>query len=157
MKISMKKFPLAAIFLMGLALFPSCNRNLRIGSVVRLDGEDGIVYQLSEDGKHGKAISISEANNIEWDSAKSWCTSLKGEGWHLPSQSELQEVVNSRDEINSMLLEREESTILEGLTWYWTSDSTGNNHAVCYGPYGFRSYFVGGVSGNYRVRAIRTF
>lgn len=100
----------------------------KIGDYYNEAGKEGIVFEVSADGKHGKIISIneittqwggynSEASTTEWSDGElnlykikdirkypafEWCTDL-GNGWYLPSINELQSIYNQVDKINQTL------------------------------------------------------
>lgn len=40
----------------------------RIGDIIRINGAEGIVFEVTDGGKHGKVISVKMADNIMWAS-----------------------------------------------------------------------------------------
>ncbi len=66
-----------------------------VGDYYNVDGKKGVVFEVSEDGKHGKIISdelVSEATT--WYKAMEWGKQLK-DGWYLPSYEEMQVLLKS--------------------------------------------------------------
>lgn len=40
----------------------------RIGDIIRINGAEGVVFEVTDGGKHGKVISVREAENLNWAS-----------------------------------------------------------------------------------------
>ena len=124
----------------------------RVGDIVMVDGEFGVVFAVTTDGKHGKAMSISETK-CNWDDAEKWCANY-GVGLRLPSLDELQEIYRKKSAINSALSGNGYTTLSNG--WYWASESNGE---VC----AWSVYMGDGDTHDYRklnyhyVRAVSIF
>lgn len=63
------------------------NKRYKIGDLCEVNGKKGIVYAITDDGKHGKIVSVDQAHG-SWDSVKSWCSDL-GSYWQFPTKEEL--------------------------------------------------------------------
>lgn len=90
----------------------------QVGDIVMINGELGVVYAVTSDGLHGKAMSVAE-NYCDWASAKKWCSQLGG-GWKLPLRSDLQIIYNKFNKINQVLKANGYTEVRE--VWYWTSE-----------------------------------
>lgn len=90
----------------------------QVGDIVMINGEFGVVYAVTSDGLHGKAMSVAETY-CDWASAKKWCSQL-GSGWKLPLKSDLQTIWNKFERIN-LVLEANGYTEVKA-NWYWTSE-----------------------------------
>ena len=101
----------------------------RVGDIIMVDGEFGVVFAVTTDGKHGKAMSISETK-CDWNSAKKWCTKL-GYAWKLPTTDESQVIYRKKSAINSALSDNGFTTMSSG--WYWASESNDEFCACCVG------------------------
>lgn len=93
-------------------------RTYKVGDYIEINGVGGIVFAVWNGGKNGKAVSLKEWK-CDWNDAKQRCSSL-GQGWHLPTKSELIAVSNNRDAVNATLSSMAEGTIRD---WdYWSSE-----------------------------------
>ena len=99
----------------------------RVGDIVMVDGEFGVVFAVTTDGKHGKAVSVSETK-CDWSTARSWCAKL-GHGWSLPTKEELLVIYRKTSAVNSALSDNSYTTLSSG--WYWASESNGDVSAWC--------------------------
>ncbi len=71
----------------------------KVGDIYDVDGKKGVVFEISEDGKHGKIISTElSSDKITWSQAMEWGKQLK-DGWYMPSYEELNEVLKVRDQV----------------------------------------------------------
>lgn len=92
------------IFIIICTLFIAANvsaQTRRIGDIIMVNGELGVVFVVTTDGQHGKAISVSETK-CNWDNAKTWCANY-GMGWKLPTKDELLVISRNRAHINYAL------------------------------------------------------
>lgn len=93
-------------------------RTYKVGDYIEINGVGGIVFTVWNGGKNGKAVSLKEWK-CDWNDAKQRCSSL-GQGWYLPTTSELIAVSNNRDAVNATLSSMAEGTIRD---WdYWSSE-----------------------------------
>lgn len=107
----MKKFLLLIIALC--AIFTLSAQTYKVGDIYDVNGKKGIVFEVSEDGKHGKIISDSlTSDKMTWDKAMEWAGQLK-DGWYAPSYEELMAVLKVRDEVIPKM------TVVKG--YYWST------------------------------------
>ena len=124
----------------------------RVGDIVMVDDEFGVVFAVTTDGKHGKAVSISETK-CDWSTARSWCAKL-GHGWRLPSKEELLVICRKKSAVNQALSDNGYEVLSND--WYWSSNLY-DEHFAWY--VGMRSGYTlnGKKNFNYCVRAVTTF
>ena len=124
----------------------------RVGDIVMVDGEFGVVFAVTTDGRHGKAVSVSETK-CDWRSAKTWCTKLSY-SWRLPTKDELMVVYRKKSAVNSALSDNGYEALSSG--WHWASES--NGEACAWSVYmGNGSSSYGNKNGNFSVRAVCIF
>ena len=126
----------------------------KIGDLYSDIGKRGVVVSVSEDGKHGKIISLQQDYQI-WSSKKrcyisdnhnngiinlkaiptnadvpaiDWCV-LQGNGWYLPAVNEMKIVYQNIDIINASLLQYGGKKILPN-ELYWTSTEHNKTEAI---------------------------
>ena len=92
----------------------------KVGDYYNVDGKEGVVFEVTSDGRHGKIISRNETRS-NWEGAKSWCASL-GSGWRLPTEEELQTIYRVKSTLNSTLVVNGDELKVEDL--YWSSNDT---------------------------------
>ena len=118
-----------------------------VGDYYNVNGVEGVVFEISDGGRHGKIVSVDQAR-LEWgprgvdapadsetngkantdaimalanrDSypAFTWCSG-KGSNWYLPVTSELQAIYRNKDAINATLRARGYTEISSAR--YWSS------------------------------------
>ena len=75
----------------------------RIGDVYDVNGKMGVVFVVSEDGKHGKIVSLTQPSKKKtWNEAFAWGRNLSG-GWYLPSRDELLAIYKVKNKLNATL------------------------------------------------------
>ena len=86
--------------------------------------------------------------NLNWESAKSYCAGLAGGGWRLPDKDELKALYDAKSTLAG-------NTFIKGLNggWYWSSSPHGNGAWLVV----FDSGDVAndGRNGEYAVRCVR--
>ena len=128
------------------------SKRYRVGDVVQIGGELGIVFAVTTDGQHGKAMSTSQTRT-DWDDAKAWCAQL-GRGWRLPSRDELRVIYNKKSELNTHLEANGYTRIAS--YWHWTSEYEGSDCAWLVRMYGGFTVFSNKSNDSY-VRAVSAF
>lgn len=93
-------------------------RTYKVGDYIEINGVGGIVFSVWNDGKNGKAIALKQWY-CSWYDAKRKCSAL-GQGWHLPTKSELLVIYNNKSAVNATLSSMAEQTIADG--WHWASE-----------------------------------
>ena len=124
----------------------------KVGDVVVIGNEVGVVFFVTPDGQHGKVMSTSEIKST-WEDACIWCSQL-GIGWRLPSQSDLGAIHGKKDQLNSVLSANGYEAIRN--EYYWSADTSSDGVAWrVYMDYGT----LGSNSKYYRtyVRAVSAF
>lgn len=113
------------------------SKRYRVGDMVLIGGELGVVFAITADAQHGKAMSVSESS-ANWIDAGTWCVRL-GQGWHLPSRDELRVIYSKCSELNAPL-EANGFTRIRN-QWYWSSESYDSDRAwsvnLIYGGTGY--------------------
>ena len=145
------------IFILICALFVVANVSAqprKVGDILMVDEEIGVIIAVSTDGRHGKVMSVSETQ-CNWNDAKKWCANLGlGGYWTLPTIEELILIYRQKSVINSALSANGYATLTD---WgYWSSDWKDTDFAYgLYMPQGF--YIPCEKSSNNSVRAVCTF
>lgn len=91
----------------------------------------GIVYQVSENGAHGKVLSIKESNDsITWEAAGKWCNEI-GPAWVIPTEKEWKDISTLKTMLNTILVNKAYA-VLNPKGGYWSS-TEGNDptEAIC--------------------------
>ena len=145
---SMKK-----IFILICTLFIVANisaQTRKVGDIIMVNGEFGVVFAVTTDGRHGKAVSVSETE-CTWDNAKTWCANY-GMGWKLPTKDELRVIYRNKAVINSALQTNGYTTLSIGWSSEWYDEF-----------YAWLVYVTDGYTGiydkssDYYVRAVSAF
>ena len=127
-----------------------------VGDYYNVNGVEGVVFEISDGGRHGKIVSVDQAEEVSWgpyrvntpadsetngkantdaimalanrDSypAFTWCRS-KGSNWYLPAKSELQAIYRNKDAINATLRARGYTVI--STYRYWSSTEYNESRA----------------------------
>lgn len=119
-------------------------RTYKVGDYIEINGVGGIVFAVWNDGKNGKAVSLKEWETY-WDDAEPKCSSL-GQGWHLPSKSELTAIYNNKTIISNRLVSMVEMDIAD--KDFWSSDEYNSASIVSGGC--DCAWFVGMMGNGYR-------
>jgi hypothetical protein len=112
---------LCALFAFSLS---SIAQDIKIGDVIQINGEVGVVFAISKDGMHGRLLSLEESGGLTWNSAEEWCSEL-GEGWRLPTLRELKMInglLDNQDFIDGLFFADADEIIEDGV--YWSSNLT---------------------------------
>ena len=103
----------------------SAGYQYRIGDIVQVGGELGVVFSVTTDGKHGKILSLV-GTDCDWWAAKRWCSQL-GNGWKLPTIHELYAICNKLNIINSTIVANGYPTMAD---WYhWSCEESDSEYA----------------------------
>ena len=79
----------------ALIIFTATAFAYKVGDIIMVGGEMGVVFAVTTDGQHGKAMSISQTT-CSWERAKTWCAQY-GRGWRLPKIDELKIIHNKKN------------------------------------------------------------
>lgn len=96
----------------------------KVGDIIVVNGELGIVITVTSDGQHGKAMSVSQTRGA-WGQAKTWCAQY-GRGWRLPKKDELKIIYSKKEALNSALTANGYEVLG---TWCWSSEEYYSNCA----------------------------
>ncbi len=91
-------------------------RTYKFGDYYNENGKQGVVFEVTDNGRHGMIVSLNETR-ATWNSAIKWCRN-KGDDWHLPTNDELMAISINKSKINSTLAKY--GTELRD-TWYLSS------------------------------------
>ena len=128
----------------------------KVGYYYNRNGKQGVVFEVSADGRSGKIVSVSETkttwgpkgtitgatNNSDGKANMStiksldpdlsdypafrWCNSY-GAGWYLPASNELTTIYDNKSTINATLSAKGYEVL--GTGWYWSSTESNSNSA----------------------------
>ncbi len=101
----------------ALIIFTATAFAYKVGDIIMVGGEMGVVFVVTTDGQHGKAMSVSQTK-CRWEQAKTWCGQY-GRGWRLPKIDELKVISNKKVTLNSALTANGYE-VLSG--YYWSSE-----------------------------------
>lgn len=145
----MKRFLLTCVALLA---FTTTAFAYKVGDIIMVGGEKGIVYAVTSDGQHGKVVSVTQGEACKWEEAKQWCAQY-GRGWRLPSKDELVVICKKSDVLNP-ILKANGYNALSG--WCWSSTEYDSDRAWGVGMHvGYTGHF-NKYNDNY-VRAVSAF
>jgi hypothetical protein len=102
----------------ALIIFTATAFAYRVGDIIMVGGEMGVVFVVTTDGQHGKVMSVSRTR-CNWEQAKAWCAQY-GRGWRLPKKDELKIIYNKKVALNSALTANGYEKIVDDC--YWSSE-----------------------------------
>ena len=144
----MKRFLLTCVALLA---FTTTAFAYKVGDIIMVGGEMGIVYAVTSDGQHGKVVSVMEGW-CDWEAAKQWCAQ-HGRGWRLPSKEDLWVIYRKKGVLNQILTANG-YTALYG--WCWSSTEYDTNRA--WGVSMRSGYHYASLKSNYNeVHAVSVF
>ena len=112
------------IILLICAVFAFANlsaQSYKVGDYYDVDGKRGVVFEVSEDGKHGTIIALTQPEGImTWYKAMEWGEQLK-DGWYIPSHKELLALLSVRDVVNERLQEVGQLLTMHPSYFYWST------------------------------------
>ena len=115
----MKKFTLLIVALFAVATLSA--QTFKVGDLYDVDGKRGVVFDVSEDGKHGTIIALTQPEGImTWYKAMEWGKQLK-DGWYIPSHKELLVLLDARDVVNEKLQEVGQRLTMHSSYFYWST------------------------------------
>lgn len=88
-----------------LAIFNLSAQVYKVGDCYDVDGKRGVVFEVSDDGKHGKIIAVSQpAEKMTWHKAMEWAKGLN-DGWYIPSFEEFEVLLKEQEVVCAKLRE----------------------------------------------------
>lgn len=136
-------------------------KTYKVGDYYNENGKEGVVFEVSADGKHGKIISLDETvtkwysrlgcsftyadsdsdGKVNTDKIMSRSDSeyfeafkwcrAKGEDWYLPAKNELTVVIRNGSRINAALKRLKMTALSEDYDNYWSSTEYSEICAWC--------------------------
>lgn len=120
---------IVATLLAQCTTFPQ--KSWQVGDIYEVNGVKGVVFAVTNDGKHGRVISFEETY-ANYDDAVAWAQSL-GEGWRLPNYDEVKIIGRKILEINEQLYLLNQEQIYAGfLRNYWFGGAPDSNYFIMY-------------------------
>ncbi len=101
-------------------------KTYKVGDYYNEKGKEGVVFEVSADGRSGKIVSLDETF-AQWDDANVWCRN-KGDDWYLPAKDELKAIYKNKSTINSTLTKHGVAR-LSGE--YWSSTESAESAEFC--------------------------
>ena len=93
----------------------------KVGDFYDVEGKKGIVFEVSEDGKHGTIIALTQpAGIMPWAEAMEYGSRLK-DGWYIPSHKELMTLLSVHEVVNERLQEVGEKLTMHPSHFYWST------------------------------------
>ena len=80
---------------------PQTSAPYKVGDYYNVNGKEGVVFEVRDNGRHGKIVSLDQTFDDQRD-ANDWCNK-KGEDWYLPAVVELKAIYDNKSKINSTL------------------------------------------------------
>ena len=115
----MKKLILFAFALF--ALFNLSAQSYKVGDLYDVGGKRGVVFEASEDGKHGTIIALTQPEGImPWAKAMEYGKGLK-DGWYIPSHKELLTLLEVHEVVNNKLQEAGQKLTMHSSFFYWST------------------------------------
>lgn len=142
-----------ALVALLLPLYKTNNEVYQVGDYYNDKGAQGIVFEVWDDGEHGKILNLHQVVRT-WDDAVNYCN-LLGDEWTLPSKSDLVHINKNMAIINDRLLSIDRDLIDWALYWSSAEDEVGAKAWVIYMGGGSTAYHD--KAKEYNVRAISTF
>lgn len=93
----------------------------KVGDLYDVEGKRGVVFEVSEDGKHGTIIALTQPKEImPWAKAMEWGRELK-DGWYIPSHKELLTLLEVHEVVNNKLQEVGQKLTMHSSFFYWST------------------------------------
>ena len=100
-------------------------RTYKVGDLYDVNGRKGVVFVVSEDGLHGRIISLKQINATPSE-AMEWCKTL-GDNWRLPTMVELKLLYKVKNVVNKALFFADAEPLKETPS-YWSKDVNGEGN-----------------------------
>lgn len=97
-----------------------------VGDIININNYLGVVFVVSPDGKHGRAVYIDGGPKGTWDYAVAWAQGC-APGWRLPNRDELQRLCKVLSIVNETIFFADGQKIED--TVYWTSEEYDESEA----------------------------
>ncbi len=115
----MQKFILFIVALCAVSTLSA--QTYKVGDLYDVEGKKGVVFEVSEDGKHGKIVALTgPAELMTWFKAMEWGKQLT-DGWYIPSHKELLSILSAIEVVNEKLQEVGEKLRMHSSYFYWST------------------------------------
>lgn len=94
-------------------------KTYKVGDLYDVNGRKGVVFVVSEDGLHGRIISLKQIKATPSEAIE-WCKIL-GDNWRLPTMVELKLLYKVKDVVNKALFFADAEP-LKKTPAYWSKD-----------------------------------
>lgn len=75
----------------------------KVGDIYDVDGKRGVVFEVSEDGVHGKIVAVAQpTEKMTWYKAMEFGKTLNN-GWYIPSLEEMQTLLGASEAVGATL------------------------------------------------------
>lgn len=125
----------------------STSATYKVGDIITINGKKGVVFVVSSDGKHGRAVSLDGILGT-WDEAEEWGESYC-QGWRLPNNDEMRRLYDVIEDVNEAIFFADGQRISS--SDYWTSGQA--RFDMYLGDYYYDYY----KDSFYNVRAVSAF
>ena len=93
----------------------------KVGNLYDVEGKKGVVFEVSEDGKHGKIVALTgPAEPMTWAKAMEYGSQLT-DGWYIPSHKELLSILSAIEVVNEKLQEVGKKLSMHSSHFYWST------------------------------------
>ena len=137
----------------ALIIFTATAFAYKVGDIIMVGGEMGVVFAVTTDGQHGKVMSVSRTEG-SWEQAKTWCAQY-GRGWRLPKIEELKMIYSKKEALNSALSANGYEVL--GDKNYWSSEEYSSDWAWYIYMYGGNTGYFDKNTYDFFVRAVSAF
>ena len=99
----------------------------KVGDYYDADGKKGVIFEVTEDGKHGKIIAEKQpVEKMTWHKAMEFGQQLK-DGWYIPSIEEFNILLS----VNEQVGEKFQELGLKVPYFCWATTEFGSDFAWC--------------------------
>ena len=96
-------------------------QSYKVGDLYDVDGKKGVIFEVSQDGKHGTMVALTQPEGImTWGKAMEYGSKLK-DGWYIPSHKELIDLLEVCHVVNKRLQEVGEPLTMHPSHFYWST------------------------------------
>ena len=96
-------------------------QSYKVGDLYDVEGKQGVVFEVSEDGKHGTIIALTQPEGfMTWHKAMEWGKQLK-DGWYIPSHKELLALLDVHEVVNNSLQGVGKRLTMHPSYFYWST------------------------------------
>ncbi len=97
----------------------TAQNSYKVGDYYNVGGKEGVVFEATSDGRHGKIVCLDDLGKMTWYEANKACEQM-GNGWYLPAKEELLEIRRLYRILNSTIENRGRELFVYGGA-YWSA------------------------------------